>query len=209
MNIFFCHFNFSHNRRNGFWTGCFMARVSIGTSKCILVNSGLSKTHKMHKFQQQQQYKSKSLLIRILSRPFVFGNFQISAQRFSQTYKGKRDKYWWKSGQYYSNSIKLTQCLQIVLYAEDTDIGGGICTFSLLISLSFTFQSSKFNYSSSSKCCLTRTDNSNESVQLSFHYLKRDRTRRCFLFSVTCHIRIFWTDCEMIPELIICYWLLK
>ena len=57
MNIFFCHFNFSHNRRNGFWTGCFMARVSIGTSKCILVNSGLSKTHKMHKFQQQQ-YKS-------------------------------------------------------------------------------------------------------------------------------------------------------
>ena len=81
-------------------------------------------------------------------------------------------------------------------------LGGFICTFSLLISLSFTFQSSKFNYSSSSKCCLTRTDNSNESVQLSFHYLKRDRTRRCFLFSVTCHIRIFWTDCEMIPELI-------
>ena len=30
-------------------------------------------------------------------------------------------------------------------------IGGFICTFSLLISLSFTFQSSKFNYSSSSQ----------------------------------------------------------
>ena len=86
---------------------------------------------------------------------------------------------------------------------------GFICTFSLLISLSFTFQSSKFNYSSSSKYCLTRTNNSNKSLQLSFHYLKRDRTRRCFSFSVTCHIRIFWTDCEMIPELIICYWLLK
>ena len=33
--------------------------------------------------------------------------------------------------------------------------------------------------------------------------------KRCFLFSVTCHIRIFWTYCERIPELIICYWLLK
>ena len=86
---------------------------------------------------------------------------------------------------------------------------GFICTFSLLISLSFTFQSSKFYYSSSSKCCLTRTGNSNESVQLSFHYLKRDKTRRCFLFSVTCHIRIFSTGCEMIHELIICNKLLK
>ena len=71
-------------------------------------------------------------------------------------------------------------------------MGCFICTFSLIISLSFTFKSSKFNYSSSSKCSLT--GNSNESVQLSFHYLKRDRTRRCFLFSVTCHIRIFWND---------------
>ena len=54
------------------------------------------------------------------------------------------------------------------------------------------------------QCCRTRTGISNESVQLSFHYLTRDRTRRCLLFSVTCHIKIFWTDCEMIPELIIC-----
>ena len=32
-----------------------------------------------------------------------------------------------------------------------TTLGGFICTFSLLSSLSFTFQSSKFNYSSSSQ----------------------------------------------------------
>ena len=87
--------------------------------------------------------------------------------------------------------------------------GGFICTFSHLISLPFTFQSSKFNCSSSSKCCLTRTDDSNESVQMSFQYPKRDRTRKCFLFSVTCHIRIYWPYFEMIPELIVSYWLLK
>ena len=61
-------------------------------------------------------------------------------------------------------------------------LGGFICNFSLLISLSFTFQSSKFNYSSSHQCCQSRTGISNESVQVSFHYFKRDRTRRCFLF---------------------------
>ena len=32
---------------------------------------------------------------------------------------------------------------------------GFICTFSLLVSLSFTFQSSKFNYCSSSQCCFS------------------------------------------------------
>ena len=61
----------------------------------------------------------------------------------------------------------------ILIQKEYISQGGFICTFSLLISLSFTFQSSKFNYISGSKCCLTRTDISNESVQLSFHYLKR------------------------------------
>ena len=36
--------------------------------------------------------------------------------------------------------------------------------------------------------------------------LKRNKTRRCLLFKVTQYVRIFWTNCEMIPELIICYW---
>ena len=42
-----------------------------------------------------------------------------------------------------------------------------ICTFSLLSSLLFTFQSSKFNYSSSSQCCWTRM-----AVQMSFSISK-------------------------------------
>ena len=102
---------------------------------------------------------------------------------------------------FFFNKIDLKACH----IRPSKSLGGLICTFSLLIPLSLTFQSSKSSYSSSPKCCLTRTDKSFASVQLSFHYLKRDRTRRCFLFSVTCHIRIFLTDCEMIPELIICY----
>ena len=56
--------------------------------------------------------------------------------------------------------------------------GGFICTFSLLSSLSFTFQSSKFNYSSSSQWQLS----SDISSDVSSLYLKRDRTRRCLSF---------------------------
>ena len=39
----------------------------------------------------------------------------------------------------------------IIIEKKFFSIGGFICTFSLLSSLSFTFQSSKFNYSSSSQ----------------------------------------------------------
>ena len=41
-------------------------------------------------------------------------------------------------------------CIESTTILKETR-GGFICTFSLLSSLSFTFQSSKFNYSSSSK----------------------------------------------------------
>ena len=77
--------------------------------------------------------------------------------------------------------------------------GGFICTFSLLISLSITLQTSKFRnqFTISSKyfdmAC----------------YLKREAYSGSISFEVqwndiwTYYFKIFWTDCELIPELTI------
>ena len=86
-------------------------------------------------------------------------------------------------------------------------MGDFICTFFLLISLSFTFQSSNFNYSSSSQCCGTRmAAQMIEYYQSSCHFAgpqKRYNQKMPLVLSNTLYKNMV-SDCEMIPELIIC-----
>ena len=74
--------------------------------------------------------------------------------------------------------------------------GGFNCTFSLLISLSITLQTCKFRnqFTISSKCFELV---SSDVILLN---LKRIRTKIGLLLKVLPHIKIFWTDCELIPE---------
>ena len=52
---------------------------------------------------------------------------------------------------FYTINLLLNKELLPIYKMQNLALGGFICTFSLLSSLSFTFQSSKFNYSSSSQ----------------------------------------------------------
>ena len=76
----------------------------------------------------------------------------------------------------------------------DYNLGGFICTFSLLISISHKFQSSKFNLSSSSQCNAVELEwqlkwlNVITSVVIWLDH-KRDSTRKCLAFLVTHHIQ--------------------
>ena len=108
------------------------------------------------------------------------------------------------------SDVKIHTCISIqglrelksfyfLLRLERISMGGFICTFSFLISLSFTFQSSKFPIAVELEWQF-KWLNGISSVVIPLN-LKRDRTRIGLSFQVTHHIKTFWTDCELIPEL--------
>ena len=135
------------------------------------VISKVGKVIKFHKGQILNSYLKSSTTSSNLS--FIFSLYEwIWHGKLSCT-----QHFWRKVGQARNNFARRATCswathclrkdkvaLKFYLHGANTLenlgglVGGGgfICTFSLLISLSFTFQSSKFNYSSSSQCCWTR-----------------------------------------------------
>ena len=129
--------------------------------------------------QQKELESGKVIWVWHISLLLQLAGFKSKNRDILQ--KLKEDQH--KSGlnQFFIENVKAVLVFWNVFVLSLDDIlpwEGFIFTFTLSIILSFTFHSSKLNYSSSSKCCLTRTNNSIESVQLSFHYLKRDAS--CF-----------------------------